>query len=277
MDVSVIIPSYNRAHLLGRALNSVLAQSLPADEIIVVDDGSEDQTKPLLQQKYPQVRCISTAHRGVSAARNVGIKSAKGRWIALLDSDDEWLADKLKTQMCSVARHASVQVFHSEEIWMRQDKRVNPMKKHAKHSGQIFEHCLPLCCVSPSTVLIQRKLLLAHGGFDESLPACEDYDLWLRIFAHHPVHLDRAQLVIRYAGHGDQLSQKYWGMDRFRVQSLAKLLRSNQLDAQQQRLVRDVLLKKLDILIVGSQKRRNLDMLEYCQNLKCGLDSSGFE
>ncbi len=178
--ISVIIPTYNRAHTLSRALDSVLAQTHPADEVIVIDDGSTDSTVELLQNSYPNVTLIQQQNRGVSAARNSGIRASHSEWVALLDSDDEWLPDKLNKQLALVSQQPEYKIIHSDEIWIRYGVRVNQMKKHIKKGGWIFQDCLPLCAISPSAVMIHRSVFDDVGLFDESLPACEDYDLWLR-------------------------------------------------------------------------------------------------
>ncbi len=254
-DISVVIPTFNRRHVLDRALDSVLAQTTTAHEIIVVDNGSDDGTIDWLEQKYPQINCLQQPDRGVSAARNLGILAATGNWIALLDSDDQWLPEKLQRQMGLLQSSPDFRIYHSDEIWIRNGKRVNAMKKHQKPDNWIYQDCLPLCCVSPSSILIHRSVLDDIGLFDESLPACEDYDLWLRMFASYPIKLLPEPLLKKYGGHEDQLSRKYWGMDRFRVRSLDKMLRSDSLDRQQRAQTLAMLNSKLDILIQGSLKR----------------------
>jgi glycosyltransferase involved in cell wall biosynthesis len=267
VQISVIIPSFNRASTIQRALNSVISQTSPADEIIVIDDGSTDKTVELIQQHYPQVKLIRQANKGVSAARNAGIQSAQHEWIALLDSDDEWLPEKL--QHIREAHHGNPQhvLFHSDEIWIRDGTRVNQMKKHAKYGGEIFKHCLPLCVISPSAVVIQRSLFDRIGLFDEALPACEDYDLWLRLCHLYEVfYIDKA-LIKKYGGHADQLSRKYWGMDRFRISALHNLMSAASLNPQQQEQVRDIILKKLRILLKGANKHDNQQIIHQFQPL----------
>jgi GT2 family glycosyltransferase len=155
---------------------------------------------------------------------------AKHEWIAFLDSDDEWLPHKLERQCEALERHPQYRFCHTDEIWIRRGRRVNPMKKHAKHRGYIFDQCLPLCVISPSSALIHRDLFDRYGTFDPELPVCEDYDLWLRICAREPVlYVDEA-LLLKFGGHEDQLSQAYWGMDRFRIRALENLIRSGALD-----------------------------------------------
>lgn len=265
--VSVIIPSYNRCQSLPRALDSVLAQTRPAEEIIVVDDGSDDGTAAMLARDYPELTCLVQDNRGVSAARNTGIRAARGDWIALLDSDDEWLPQKLERQLQALhhARRsdsAAPLLVHCDEIWIRKGRRVNPMDKHAKAGGWIFERCLPLCAISPSAVLMARELLTDVGEFDEDLPACEDYDLWLRICSRYPVLYVDEPLLKKYGGHSDQLSRQHWGMDRFRVQALDKLLSVGGLDATQQEQATAMLHEKCRILRLGAEKRGNQALLD---------------
>lgn len=259
--VSVIIPAFNRRQMLGRAVDSVQAQTRPADEIIVVDDGSSDGTVDFLRQHYPNVQCLQQQNRGVSAARNAGIAAARGDWIALLDSDDAWLPEKLERQLAVARRQPQASLVHCDEIWIRNGVRVNPMRKHAKSGGDIFLNCLPLCAISPSAALLRKQRLEALGGFDESLPACEDYDLWLRLCSEEPVLYVDAKLVVKYGGHADQLSRAYWGMDRFRVRALSKLLLNASLDSVRNKAVREMLEEKIRILCLGARKRDNQALL----------------
>jgi glycosyltransferase involved in cell wall biosynthesis len=257
MDISVIIPTWNRADRLADAIESVHGQSVAVHEVIVVDDGSTDNTREMVARRFGGVRYIYQENRGVSSARNAGIRFATGDWIALLDSDDRWLPDKLERQQELIRAHPGYKLCHSDEIWIRNGKRVNAMKKHAKQGGRIFRHCLPLCVISPSAVIIQRSIFSDIGLFDESLPACEDYDLWLRICAVCPVlYVDR-QLIIKNGGHDDQLSRRYWGMDRFRIQALEKIVASGILEPQDHAAAMATLLEKTAILIQGADKRNN--------------------
>lgn len=262
MKISVIIPSWNRADRLAAALDSVRAQSLAAHEIIVVDDGSTDNTRELLGRHYPEVHYLYQQNAGVSCARNTGIKAASGDWIALLDSDDQWHASKLERQRQALLAQPGYRLCHCDEIWMRNGKRVNPMKKHAKSGGHIFRQCLPLCIISPSAVMIERSLFDDTGLFDESLPACEDYDLWLRICATQAVLFVDQPLLIKVGGHADQLSRRYWGMDRFRVRALEKILAAGILKQQDHAAALQMLQEKLAILIQGADKRDNLVLAE---------------
>lgn len=268
MKISVVIPTHNRAVPVRRALASVFRQTLAPAEVIVVDDGSSDNTEQQVRDEYPSAVVISQAQRGVSSARNAGVRAASGNWIAFLDSDDEWLPEKLEHQVRALEAEPNYLACHSDEIWIRNGVRVNPMKKHTKHGGWIYPFCLPLCCVSPSSVLLQRETLISAGIFDESLPACEDYDLWLRLFSKIPVLLVDEKLVVKHGGYGDQLSRKYWGMDRFRVQALVKMLESESLDEDWKRMTRDTLIQKLDILIVGLAKHGRREMLDHYRSMR---------
>lgn len=261
-SISVVIPSFNRLTFLAKALESVFAQSSKVDEVIVVDDGSTDGTAERIKALFPQVVLLSQPNRGVSAARNLGIKTARSRWIALLDSDDQWLPDKILTIRRAQAEFPQYSLIHSDEIWIRDGVRVNAMKKHRKTGGWIFRNCLPLCVISPSAAVIHRQVFDQAGYFDESLPACEDYDLWLRICHQMPVHYINKPLIYKYGGHSDQLSRKFWGMDRFRIQALKNLLESVQLSADDHQAAEAMLVKKLNILLKGARKHANQTLLD---------------
>ena len=259
--ISVIIPTYNRKHTLKRAIQSVHLQSLPPFEIIVVDDGSNDGTKEWVRQKYPNVKYIYQENSGVSSARNKGIKIARGDWIALLDSDDEWLPNKLNKQIDKIKSNLDVKILHSNEIWIRNGLRVNQMKKHKKQGGYIFERCLSLCCISPSSVLFKKNILDKVGLFDESLPVCEDYDMWLKICSSEEVLFTQDKLTYKYGGHKDQLSKSYWGMDRFRIKSIENIIKNFDLTYEQKKQAKKELIKKLKIIINGAFKRNNLSIV----------------
>ena len=278
MNVSAVIPTFNRGHCLLRAINSILAQTTPVDEIIVVDDGSNDKTYDLLLKselldtrgQVPNIRYLYQENKGVSAARNLGIKEAENEYIALLDSDDAWIETKIERQVLKLEeKKLPCRITHTEEIWLKDGKRINPKKKHNKSGGFIFEKCLPLCCISPSSVLLHRTLFDDYGFFDEKLPACEDYDLWLRLCAFEEVLFVDEALTIKYGGHADQLSKAFWGMDRFRVQALEKLINSGKLSKTQRSQALEMLVKKIEILLLGAKKREKKEMT---QNLDMKLN-----
>ena len=252
--VSIVIPTFNRWPLVHEAVDSVLRQTWRDFELIVVDDGSTDETSRELMKVGVRTRLFTRDRAGVAAARNFGVSQARGRYIAFLDSDDLWLADKLKKQVRFLEEHDEAQICQTDEIWIRNGVRVNPKKIHQKPSGDIFVRSLDLCLVSPSAVMMTKELFARFGGFDESFPVCEDYDLWLRIGAKVPVPLIPEALVVKRGGHADQLSRSVWGMDRYRILALQKILRSG-LDEVQMAAARRVLRRKISIVAAGARKR----------------------
>lgn len=261
VNVSVIIPTYNRKNLLKRALHSVSNQTFIPREIIVVDDGSSDGTKDWVLERFPDVRYIYQDNSGVSSARNAGIKEAIGSWIAFLDSDDEWMSNKLEQQKRVINSFQEAWLCHTNEIWIRNGVRVNQMKKHQKYGGNVFENCLDICRISPSSVLIKKEVFEMVGLFDESLKVCEDYDLWLRITAVLPVIFLDQPLIIKYGGHTDQLSRVDSGIEKYRIQSLEKILSSNSLSISQSKIAISQLIKKLKIFSNGLEKRNKYEEL----------------
>jgi glycosyltransferase involved in cell wall biosynthesis len=256
--VSIIIPTYNRAWIVRDAIDSVLGQTYADFELIVVDDGSTDRTPEILNSYGDRLRVIRQANQGVSAARNRGIGASSGPLIALLDSDDIWLPEKLTVQVDFFKKHPSALICQTEEIWIRNGLRVNPGKRHRKPSGVIFERSLDLCLVSPSAVMVRRALLEVVGLFDENLPACEDYDLWLRVGCRFPVHLIDKPLTIKRGGHEDQLSRQS-SLDRYRIRSLVKLIEAGGLTLIQRNLAVIALRKKCTVFANGCLKRGRLE------------------
>ena len=255
--VSVVIPTYNRTHTLKRAIDSVLAQSYRPLELVVVDDGSTDGTRKLLEGYAEGVRSLFLPqNRGVSAARNEGIQTCRGRYVGFLDSDDEWLPEKLDRQV-ELLERGPYALVHGEEIWMRNARRVNPRNIHRKFGGWIFEKCLPRCLISPSAVVIDRGILLSQGGFRWDFPVCEDYDLWLRLTCRYEVGFLPDPIVVKYGGHGDQLSRRYAAMDYYRLLALDDIGRNGPLDEEQKNAVFREMRKKAAILSCGYRKRGN--------------------
>ncbi|MEJ5365452.1 MAG: glycosyltransferase [Desulfosoma sp.] len=254
--VSVIIPTRNRADMVREAVDSVLAQKGAPFELIVVDDGSEDHSIRLLTSYGDAVRILRReSPGGVSAARNAGIMAARGEWIAFLDSDDLWLPGKLRAQLDYFRNRPDMRICQTDEIWIHKGRRRNPKRYHAKPSGSCFERLLERCLVSPSAVMMHRSLFEEVGLFDESLPACEDYDMWLRIGCRHPIGLVPKPLVIKRGGHGDQLSATVPALDRFRLRALAKLLETEPLSPVQRDQAARMLHQKARIYASGCLKR----------------------
>ena len=263
--VSVVIPTFNREGFIEQCVVSALQQSKKPDEVIVVDDGSSDKTWDVLRtlgfsdskEERNSLRYIFQRNKGVSAARNLGIKAAKYRYIAFLDSDDLWLEKKLEKQISSLeSQSIRYRLSHTNEIWVRNGVRVNAHLKHEKNGGDIFIQCLKLCCISPSSSLVDRSVFDDFGFFDENLPACEDYDFWLRFCAFEDVHFVNEHLLIKNGGHDQQLSKKHWGMDRFRVTALENLLKNESLSEFKRKETIKELIFKLQVLIDGGRKRK---------------------
>jgi len=258
--VSVIIPTFNRAMKTARAVASVLYQTYTDYEIIVVDDGSQDNTEDILSQFGRRLRYIALPfNQGVSVARNRGIRESQAQWVAFLDSDDYWLPQKLEVQMAFFKSRPETLICQTQEIWIRNGRYANPKKRHLKPSGDLFEPSLRLCLVSPSAVMLRRSLMEEVGLFDEDLPVCEDYDLWLRIACRHPIFLIGDRLTVKEGGHPDQLSSRYTGMDRFRIKALLKLLEGERLNGEQRQAVLEELSLKCRIYGKGCIKRGKHD------------------
>ncbi len=259
-QISVICPVHNREAWLPNTIESVIAQDFEDFELIMVDDGSVDSSVSIMkeyQQRYPQKIIILTQkNAGVSSARNLGISKARGEYISFIDSDDLWISSKLSQQLSSMMFHGEL-ISQTNESWIRRGKRVNPMKKHAKHGGRIFYDCLPLCCVSPSAVMIHRSVFDDVGNFDERLRVVEDYDLWLRISCKYKIGLVPYLLVTKHGGHDDQLSRRYPVMDLYRLYALRKLIKMNSrdLDSFKKNAIFWWVANKSKIVSSGSLKR----------------------
>ncbi len=254
--VSIIVPTFDRAPVLGRAIQSVLSQTYANWELHVVDDGSNDTTgTEVTGLDDPRVHYMRIEHSGVSAARNAGIRCARHPWVAFLDSDDYWQPRKLERELEELDRNPSYPVVYTNEIWIRRGVRVNQKNRHRKYSGWVFTRCLPLCIISPSSVLLDREILVQCGLFDETLPVCEDYDLWLRVAARFPVLFVDEPLIVKTGGHDDQLSKSLWGMDRYRLQALMNVYQSPWLTPDQRRATAREIMEKARILETGFAKR----------------------
>ncbi len=259
--ISVIIPTYNRASFLSEALQSVFDQDYfshccgdPCFELWVIDDGSTDETEKAARSFGKKVNYFFQQHQGISMARNQGLHLSSGDFIAFLDSDDLWITNKMSAQMSFMEAYPEAMVCYTEEIWIRNGVFVNPKKKHQKYSGWIFDKILPLCLLSLSSAFFRREVFDLVGEFDESMPACEDYDLGIRLAHRFPIYLIDLPLIVKRGGHADQLSKQFWGMDRFRVYALEKALKLD-LTSGQAQSVKQELVKKCQILIQGFRKR----------------------
>lgn len=247
---------------MQRAIESVLGQTHQADEIIVIDDGSIDNTSQILQ-KFPNIKYIYQKNSGVSSARNLGIRNASFEWIAFLDSDDEWIDSKLQEQVLFHKGNSGVLMSYTDEIWLRDALNVKIPKKFRKIGKDVFSENLSFCNIAPSSALLHKSIFASIGLFDESLDVCEDYDLWLRIMIKNKIALVDKKLIRKYAGHEDQLSFKYWGMDRFRVFTLEKLLKNkNKISDKKIQMIKKELLKKYTLLLKGAVKHEREEDIE---------------
>jgi len=253
MTLSVIIPSFNRLELLLQALHSVVTQTRPPDEIWVIDDGSTDDTQCQVAAEFPAVKLLFQPNRGVSAARNLGILRAAGEWLAFLDSDDLWKREKIERQLAALQRFPEFRLCYTDEEWRKNDCWMNQKKKHRKYSGWIYPHCLPLCIISPSSAVIHRSVFEQVGLFDETLPACEDYDLWLRICHRYPVLFLAERLVTKRAGQWPQLSMQH-SLDKYRIMALQKMLAVPDLRGENRDLTVAMLREKCRIYALGCRK-----------------------
>lgn len=272
--ISVIIPTYNRSTVLQRAIDSVLAQSFTHFELIIVDDGSDDNTHELLLSLIDsqKIKYFKQNNLGVSAARNLGAKNANGDYLAFLDSDDEWLPNKLAIQNDYLSNFPDLQIVYTDEIWIRNGKKVNQKAIHKKSGGRIFLACLQQCLIAPSSVLIKKSLFDSLNGFDESFVVCEDYDLWLKISSIHDIGFISKPLIIKYGGHSDQLSTKYFAMDFWRVKSMINIVKNYNLSDHEKINIKDSIKRRSDILKAGYQKYGNEENYRIINEMLLELD-----
>jgi len=262
--VSVIITTYNRRTFLRAAVLSILVQDYKDKEVIVVDDGSTDDSRKELEGL--PVQYVWKKNGGISSARNKGIEVARGDYIAFLDVDDLWKKKKLSTQMAMMSEEG-FEISYTDEIWIRGGKHLNQKSIHKKYSGFIFEKCLPLCIISPSSVLMKRSVFDVTGLFDENMVVCEDYDMWLRLTARYPVLFVEKPLIVKQGGHEDQLSKRFPAMDRFRIESIARILQSDVLsEAMRSAAIRE-LEKKCRIYMLGAVKRGKTEEVQHYSDL----------
>jgi len=262
--ISVIITTYNRRRFLEEALDSVLHQDYAEREVIVIDDGSTDGSFRAVEGL--PVRYEWKENGGISSARNLGIARTRGDYVSFLDADDLWRKEKLAVQVAEMEAGGHA-VSYTDEIWLRNGQRLNQKKRHRKYSGRIYEQCLPLCIISPSSAMIKREVFEEVGLFDESLPVCEDYDMWLRITSRYPVLFIPRPLIVKRGGHPDQLSSTYEAIDRYRIRSLVKILASGALGPDLCRSTLGELTRKCLVVARGAEKRGRPEEARYYLSL----------
>lgn len=258
-DLSVIIPTYNRAPLLERAIASVLKQTVLPREIIIIDDGSEDQTGYLVKciENFSDVNLLYYKQKnwGPASARNRGIQMSSSAFLAFLDSDDHWHKRKIEIQFRELVLNNQCRISHTREKWFRRGEHLNQKKIHLPSGGNIFSSCLKLCCVGMSTVMMNRSIFDDYGLLDESLRCCEDYDFWLRVSVVEDFLLIDVPLTIKEGGRDDQVSEIYRvGMDKYRIYSLSKLVSQENLNPVQKLRARNMLIEKCEIYGRGCLK-----------------------
>ena len=294
--VSIIIPVYNRTHLLKQAIDSIRKQTNCEFELIVVDDGSDKEERDSNKRLTEAANGIwvEIDHCGIAShVRNVGIKKAQYDWVAFLDSDDVWLPTKLERQIAKLDLFTSIPIslspcdieefltkegvckkrflVHTKEEWNREGVIVSQSGQRHPHSGDIFEAALQKCIIGPSTVLMNKKIFLLLGGFNENLEIAEDYELWLRFTTLFCVDYIDEALIIKRAGRWQQLSSKYDHIEDCRIRALghyiewAKTLLVNTSEVNQPNLFKrlneckskaiNMLKKKIEIYSIGALKR----------------------
>jgi len=189
-NISVVIPSYNSAAYLADAIDSALNQTLAPLEVIVVNDGSTDETAQLLERYRGRINPISQENRGLSAARNRGIAAAQGDLIAFLDADDIWLPEKMEKQLGCLEEHPQAALVHSQLYYWDTQTGERTIQRHRgrhEYTGRCYHRLFFQNGVIPSTMIVRRECLAKVGGFDEEIrrPTCQDYDLCLRIARHY--------------------------------------------------------------------------------------------
>ena len=235
--ISVIIPTFNRQHHLKKAIDSVMAQTYPHFELIVVDDGSDDDIPGLVAAYNRDVVYIRQGNKGPAAARNTGIRAARHDVLAFLDSDDWFTQDKLAKQLGAMQANPVYAISHTQETWFRNGRILNQKAKHKKNNGNIFSQSLKLCAVGMSTVMIHGEIFDTYGLFDEEFNCCEDYEFWLRVSATQEFLLVDEPLTLKDGGRDDQVSSIYrTGMDKFRIRAIQKILGTGCLDPEHTKL-----------------------------------------
>jgi len=256
LKISVVIPTFNRVGFVQKAIDSVLNQTVSVDEIIIVDDGSTDNTREILEHNS-SIKYIYQENSGVSSARNKGVLEAKNKWIAFLDSDDTWHEEKIEKQMHFHLQNVSILISHTDELWNRNNKIIKQKHHQLKPSGFCFLDNIPSCKIGPSTTLLHKSILDDVGNFDEELVVCEDYDLWLRILLKYELGYLDEKLITKYAGHENQLSFTTFAIDKYRIQALEKHLNGDYITE-----IKEEILKKCAVLLKGAHKHNNLDIIE---------------
>ncbi len=203
--VSAIIPTYNRVKLVQRAIDSALAQTRPIDEIIVVDDGSTDGTEGILNSRYgDRIRYVRQANAGVSAARNHGLSLARGRYLALLDSDDIWMPEKTRIQANFLDANLEIGMVLCDVVCFDAAAGVSDIMRRRDvipADGWVLEHVLMNPALVPASAMFRREVYTHVGGFDTGLRTAEDIDFHLRVAARWQIGVVEEPLIEAMRGH----------------------------------------------------------------------------
>jgi glycosyltransferase involved in cell wall biosynthesis len=282
--VSVIVPTHNRRESVTEALDSIMAQTFREFEIVVTDDGSTDGTPSLIfetlgaeQEVIEYLNQLGPASlkpfshkfssrgvpiqyhygisRGLSTARNRGIRMARGDYVAFLEADDLWEPTHLEALVAFLSDNPAAHVCRAAERTVR-DGRARTSRKPVASSGWIFEAALEASPMSPSAVMVRRPCFAECGAFDENLPACDEYDLWVRMTSRYPVHFVQGPVVTRRSTRPDG-SSRAWGWDRYRVYALEKAFQSGHLSPEQRFQVAQEIVRKCERLVDGFRRQKS--------------------
>lgn len=205
--VSIVTPTYNRAGFIAQAVDSVLAQTMPDWELLIVDDGSTDDTREVLAgyQGDPRIHYFYQPNRGQSVARNNALEKVRGDFVGFLDSDDLWCADKLERQLALFEDHPDVGIVHGDESIIDEKGQEVSRENMRRYSGRITPQLLADNSVSITTALVKRECFDEMGGFHASHGVADDYDLWLRFSARYRFHYEPG-IFASYRMMADQIS-----------------------------------------------------------------------
>lgn len=289
---SIIIPIYNRPNIAQRAILSVLQQTYSAYQCIIIEDGSCNPLPNFFLKKILKDKRFSylklKQNKGVSHARNVGIKTSKYSKICFLDSDDEWQKDKLEKDTEFISQNKNFLVSHSDSIWIRKGEKVNLPQKFNFNNGFIFHQSLKHCMIAMSNIVIDKKIFQQVGLFNEKLPTCEDYELLLKITSLYPIGKINKKLVIRHQNYlGEKLSFSLEGkkteckiskreskqlssnlkMDQLRILALQNFISFSKNNILKYFAKREIL-RRCWILIHGLKKKKKFFSLLYYKFLR---------
>jgi glycosyltransferase involved in cell wall biosynthesis len=244
--VSAVIPTYNYARYVAGAVESVLAQSFDDLEIVVVDDGSIDETADTLDPFAERIRYIRQEHRGLAAARNTGIRVARGPYVAFLDSDDLWLPEKVSVQIARLDGDPAVGLVYGEAaLFTETSPGTATLHSYWAHhpSGKILPWLVRQNVVPSPTPMVRRELFDQVGSFDETLSACEDWDMWIRIAqVSEFAYVDR--VLAKYRVHAANMSLDHERMMTNGLRVLEKAFSSPDLSPEIRRLRRSIISRR---------------------------------